>query len=240
MKRTALTLITATLLIATQAPAVFLDTFDTLSSEWEFTTGESGIPLIYDVTGGVFNAYGFGSGSSAVNHGTRMRRQLFGEGSAGFQNLRMDVELDLPLTDQVFQVGFGLEDTGSSGLLNSRRFFLLDYSAGVYQVALVNGSQFQVSQYAPPSETLLISILNEGPVSRLMINGNEVMSVVSSGSTVQNPTYDFAMLSFTGRAGIGPPVSIEFVQVVPEPVSLSGLGIATLLIMRKSFAGSSR
>ncbi len=229
MKRTQFFAVLMTLLAAVQAPAVFIDNFDSLSPDWEFINVETSSNLIYDVSGGFFRASGFTSGSGGPTRTNWVRRNMFGPGAPGQNNLTLRTKMSLPLTQSINRVGFSILNIDEFNNQRGTREVSLRRLGTDYRVSLSAGSIFTTVTVVGLVNEVEIELQNEGPTARLYLNGTLVSTVTNNAFFDQNPEYRFVQMNLTGEPGTSPPVNVDYIQVVPEPTAFAGFGLASLI-----------
>ncbi len=229
MKRTQFFAVLMTLLAAAQTPAVFIDNFDSLSPEWQFLNVETSSNLIHDVSGGFFRARGFSSVSGGPTHTNWVRREIFDANTPGQNNLTLRTKMSLPLTQSISVVGFSIFDTDSQGNERGTREVSFSTFGNDHVVLLAAGSIFTTVTISGLVNEVDVELRNQGPVTTLFLNGTFVSTVTNNSFFHQNPSYRAIQMSFTGDEGTSAPVNVDYIQVVPEPTSLAGLGLASLI-----------
>ncbi len=229
-----------TLLVAAQTPAVFFDTFDTLSPEWEFLPAETAAELIHDVSGGQFRAFGFTEALGGNGHSARMRRSFADQGTPGLQNLSLFTRVNLPLTEYISQVRILLmpfRQFGGYGI--GRAFSIRNFGAG-HLVSIGSGSASNNIVLSNLPSILDVEIRNMGPTASLYLNGSFILSSTDSQTSNLNPSFGAVEMHYRGFSGSSTPVSLDYIQVVPEPATLVGLSLAALAVLKKGKRPSGR
>ncbi len=235
MKRTQSFAVLLTLLAAAQAPAVFIDNFDSLSPEWQFRLGENSSNLVYEVSGGQFRAFGFTPAPPHPTHSNSLRRLFSPDPQTIFNNLTLKTSVSLPLTANVNAVAFSIYGLiGNNNPMSTRQVIIERFGAG-HSVTLIVGSVFTTSMLSGLPSQLDIEVRNQGPVASLFLNGSLASTVTGDDAFDDtNPNYRVAEIYFAGDTGTSAPVNIDYIQVVPEPTTLAGLGIASLVATTRS------
>ncbi len=237
MKRTQSFAVMLTLLVAAQAPAVLIDNFDSLSPEWQFIPGETGAQLIYEVAGGEFRASGFTNPNAGTGHTVGMVRRIFSDPTSGEQNLTLRARFTPPATENLDSVRFALQGIDSTGTYISDRRVRFEKSASGYAVTLSNGNQSNSLFGVELSGYNQVEIVNAGATCSLFLNGQFLTSATNSSASQLNPMYGGIRVQYEGGAGVSSPMSIDYIQVVPEPSTFAGLGLATWIVMKRALAG---
>ncbi len=233
MRRTQSIAALLTLLASAQAPAVFIDNFDTLSPDWRFVLGETSSQLIHEVSGGYFRASGFTPASGGPAHSKRMRRALFSEGQPGQNNLTLKSRFNLPFTNNITAVAFSISELRDFGSVRGYREVRISPFGNDHFVTVAAGGDFNSVLVSGLSGEVEIEIQNQGPVASLFLNGMFVSSVSDSFVGDRNPSYNSVEMYFEGVEGTAAPVNIDYIQVVPEPSAMAAFGVASLVAARR-------
>ncbi len=234
MKRSQSLTVALTILAVAQAPAVFIDNFDSLSPEWQFIPGETGAQLNYEIAGGEFRATGFTSTGQGTFHSSRMVRRIFSDPTYGEENLTLRARFTPPVTSHLESVLFELRAINQAGQVVTGRGVEISRVPTGHLITLINGNQFTPLAVVNLASYNEFDLINNGPSSSLFLNGQFIASLSNSGGAFPNPRYAGIAIHYSGETGGSTATAIDYIQVVPEPSTFAGLGLATWLVTKRA------